>query len=33
MSHPLGAVYDTLHGVANAILLPATMDYNADVFF
>jgi lactaldehyde reductase len=30
MAHPLGAVYDTPHGVANAILLPTIMDYNAD---
>lgn len=29
MAHPLGAVYDTPHGVANAILLPAVMEYNA----
>jgi lactaldehyde reductase len=30
MAHPLGAVYDTPHGVANAILLPTVMGYNAD---
>ena len=30
MAHPLGAVYDTPHGVANAILLPTVMEYNAD---
>lgn len=29
MAHPLGAVYDTPHGVANAIILPAVMEYNA----
>ena len=29
MAHPLGAVYDTPHGVANAILLPTVMEYNA----
>ena len=29
MAHPLGALYDTPHGVANAILLPAVMAYNA----
>lgn len=29
MAHPLGAVYDTPHGVANAIILPAAMAYNA----
>lgn len=30
MAHPLGAFYDTPHGVANAILLPTVMAYNAD---
>lgn len=30
MAHSLGAVYDTPHGVANAILLPVVMEYNAD---
>lgn len=29
MAHPLGAVYDTPHGVANAIILPTVMEYNA----
>ncbi len=29
MAHPLGAVYDTPHGVANAIILPTAMEYNA----
>ena len=29
MAHSLGAVYDTPHGVANAILLPTVMEYNA----
>lgn len=29
MAHALGAVYDTPHGVANAILLPTIMEYNA----
>jgi lactaldehyde reductase len=29
MAHPLGAVYDTPHGVANAILLPSIMAFNA----
>lgn len=29
MAHSLGAVYDTPHGVANAILLPTIMEYNA----
>lgn len=30
MAHALGAVYDTPHGVANAILLPTVMEFNAD---
>ena len=30
MAHTLGAKYDTPHGVANAILLPTVMQYNAD---
>ena len=30
MAHTLGAKYDTPHGIANAILLPAVMEYNAD---
>lgn len=30
MAHPLGALYDTPHGVANAILLPVGMEYNAE---
>lgn len=29
MAHCLGAVYDTPHGVANALLLPYVMEYNA----
>lgn len=29
MAHALGAVYDTPHGVANAIILPTVMEYNA----
>ena len=29
MAHPLGAVYDTPHGVSNAIILPTVMEYNA----
>ena len=29
MAHTLGAKYDTPHGVANAILLPTVMEYNA----
>ena len=30
MAHSLGSVYDTPHGVANAILLPTVMEYNAE---
>ncbi|MEG1473923.1 MAG: lactaldehyde reductase [Christensenella sp.] len=30
MAHPLGAFYDTPHGVANAVLLPYVMEHNAD---
>ena len=30
MAHGLGALYDTPHGVANAIILPTVMKYNAD---
>ena len=30
MAHALGAVYDTPHGVGNAILLPTVMEYNAE---
>lgn len=29
MAHPLGAFYDTPHGIANAIILPTVMEYNA----
>ena len=31
MAHQLGAVYDTPHGVANAILLPTVMRFNGEV--
>lgn len=31
MAHPLGALYDTPHGIANAIILPTVMEYNACV--
>ena len=31
MAHQLGAVYDTPHGIANAILLPIVMRYNGAV--
>ena len=30
MAHPLGAFYDTPHGVANALLLPYVLEYNAE---
>jgi lactaldehyde reductase len=30
MAHPLGAYYDIPHGVANALLLPVVMQYNAE---
>ncbi len=30
MAHPLGALYDTPHGIANAIILPTVMEVNAD---
>jgi lactaldehyde reductase len=29
MAHPLGAMFDVPHGVANALLLPLVMEYNA----
>lgn len=29
MAHPLGAIFDIPHGVANAMLLPTVMEYNA----
>ena len=29
MAHPLGAIFDIPHGVANAILLPMIMEFNA----
>ena len=31
MAHTLGALYDTPHGIANAIILPTVMEYNAEV--
>ena len=33
MAHQLGAIYDTPHGIANAILLPYVMKYNGEVCF
>src|SRR5699024_8474901 len=29
MAHPLGAIFDIPHGVANALLLPVIMEFNA----
>ncbi|MDR2949628.1 MAG: lactaldehyde reductase [Prevotella sp.] len=29
MAHPLGAIFDIPHGVANAMLLPTVMEYNS----
>lgn len=29
MAHPLGAIFDVAHGVANALLLPIVMEFNA----
>ena len=29
MAHPLGAIFDVPHGVANALLLPTIMEFNA----
>ena len=31
MAHQLGAVYDTPHGVANALLLPYILEWNGEV--
>ena len=31
MAHQLGAIYDTPHGIANAILLPYVLEYNGEV--
>ena len=33
MAHQLGAVYDTPHGLANAILLPTVMEFNGEVAY
>lgn len=33
MAHQLGAVYDTPHGLANAILLPTVMRFNAETSY
>ncbi len=33
MAHQLGAVYDTPHGIANAILLPTVMEFNGEVCY
>ena len=33
MAHQLGAVYDTPHGIANAMLLPIVLEYNGEVCY
>ena len=33
MAHQLGAVYDTPHGIANAMLLPTVMEFNSEVCY
>ena len=33
MAHQLGAIYDTPHGIANAILLPYVMKFNGEVSY
>ena len=33
MAHQLGAVYNTPHGLANAILLPTVMEFNGEVCY
>ena len=33
MAHQLGAVYDTPHGIANAMMLPIVMEYNGEVCY
>ena len=33
MAHPLGALYDTPHGIANAVILPYVIDYNSNVCY
>ena len=33
MAHQLGAIYDTPHGIANAILLPYVMKFNGEVTY
>ena len=33
MAHPLGALYDTPHGIANAMLLPTVMEFNGEVCY
>ncbi len=33
MAHQLGAVYDTPHGLANAIILPTVMEFNGEVVY
>ena len=33
MAHPLGALYDTPHGIANAVILPYVIEYNSNVYY
>lgn len=33
MAHPLGALYDTQHGIANAVILPYVIEYNSNVCY
>ena len=33
MAHQLGAVYDTPHGIANAMLLPTVLEFNGEVCY
>ena len=33
MAHQLGAVYDTPHGIANAMLLPTVLEYNGEICY
>lgn len=33
MAHPLGALYDTPHGIANAVILPYVIEYNSNVCY
>ena len=33
MAHPLGSLYDTPHGIANAVILPYVIEYNSNVCY